>query len=241
MTENRFASSDCFYTFSNAEYDAMQEKSELQRANLYPFQGYSNNAKQMPTSEELCSVLNEMNSDTSIEGSVDVITRAINNVSANITEESGLDSDKYSVEFDFISKAVEMIVASFVEAMLTPKMLLVFLVNKKLMGEASGKWDVEYLLDAFFNIIVAMVNEAIDMLVKKLLDFVMEKIKELLEAAAKLLLWEYVEFYARLLSQMIKACSFRLPNNPNLASTLDNVNYADIEPLSEDSMPISEC
>ena len=67
----------------------------------------------------------------------------------------------------------------------------------------------------------------------------MEKLQELLAAAAKLLLLEQLEYYTRLMAQMIKACAFRLPKNPNLASTLDYVDYADIDP--NESTLAKEC
>jgi NTP pyrophosphatase (non-canonical NTP hydrolase) len=117
---------------------------------------------------------------------------------------------------------------------------MVFLVNQKIMGGESAKdWDLEYLLNSFFNVIVSLIDELIDIITKKLLEFVMEKIADLLSAAARLLLLEQIEYYSRLMSQMIKACMFKLPNNPNLASTLDYVDYADIDPNSE--APAKEC
>ena len=74
-----------------------------------------------------------------------------------------------------------------------------------------------------------MISEIINMILKKLLDFVLEKVKLLLAAAVKLLMLEQIEYYTRLLRQMLENCAFRLPKRPLLDSTLDNVDYADID------------
>ena len=81
--------------------------------------------------------------------------------------------------------------------------------------------------------------EIIDMLIKKLLDFVLEKVKELLAAAMELLVLEQVEYYMKLLRQMLENCAFALPKRPNLATTLDNVDYADID--ANDTPVTNEC
>ena len=231
MEEQNYASSDCFYTFSNAEYDAMQEKSELMRHNLYPFQNDRYKATDVSDNNELNNILNEIDSNASLEENVDIINRAFNQASSIVSKEA-LPEDKYAVEFDFITKAIELVTSIFVESLLSPKLLMVFYVNQKIMGDGDKKsWNIEYLIDAFLNVIMSLISELIEIILFKLLEYAKEKLKYLFEETAKLLLLEQVEFYYRLLSQMIKASSlFRLPNNPNLASTLDNVDYADIDP-----------
>ena len=41
------------------------------------------------------------------------------------------------------------------------------------------------------------------------------------------------------MQQLFDACWWELPSNPNLATTLDNVDYADIDTNGE--APIKEC
>jgi uncharacterized protein YrzB (UPF0473 family) len=239
LEEENYGSSDCFYTFSNEEYDRMQSESELKRAQLYPFQDIQNKATKVSSANDIMGLLSEIDNNASLEENVSTISRALTQASAKITEEA-LPEDKYALELDFITKGIELITSIFVEALLSPKLLMVFLVNQKIMGGENAKdWDLEYLLDAFLNVIMALVDELLEIIIQKLLEFVMEKIQDLLLAAARLLLLEQVEYYARLMAQMLKACMFKLPNNPNLASTLDYVDYADIDPNSE--APAKEC
>lgn len=238
METNGYESTDCFFTFSNAQYDRMQEQSELKRAQLYPFQDERYKAQQVKN-EDVYGILNEYDTQATLEENISVVNRAITNASATITQES-LPEDKYSFGFNFITQAIEMLSSIFVESLLSPKLLMVFVVNQKIMGgESLGNLDLEKILEAFLGIIMSMINEIIDMILKKILEYVLEKIADLLEAASKILLLEKVDYYSRLMRLMLEACAFSLPSNPNLASTLDVVDYADID---ENDKPITnEC
>ena len=228
LETNGYETSDCFYTFSNEEYDKMQEESELKRAQLYTFQDEKNKSINVDEND-VYSILNEFNSKATLEENISVINRTITKATATISQEM-MPENKYSGEFNFITQSIEVLAAIFVEALLSPKLLMVLAINQKIMGEDMPKdITMEKMLESFLNIIVAMINEIIDMILKKLLEVVLEKVKMLLEAAKKILIFEQVEYYVRLMSKMIQACMFKLPNNPNLVSTLDNVDYADID------------
>lgn len=235
---NGYSSSDCFYTFSNDEYDSMLEESELKRANLYPFQDEKHKAINVEYSD-VYGVLNEFNSNATLEENVSVVNRALTQASAVISAEA-LPEDKYSLEFNFIIKAIEMLTSILVESLITPKLLLILLINKKMMGEElPKKWSIEDILKTFSDIITKIVNQIHDMILKELMEFVMKKIEDVLGNVVKILTMEQIEYYTRLMSLALKACSFKLPKNPNLASSLDNVDYADID--ENDKLVTNEC
>ena len=226
-----YKSTDCFYSFSNAEYEAMQEQSELKRANLYPFHTDRYNATQVRNGVDVYGILNEMNSasDSTLEKNISIVSSALTQVTATVSQEV-LPEDKYSFEFDFISQAIEMITTIFVEALLSPKILLILLINQKMIGEEGpSEWRLEDIINAFLNVIMSMISQLIEMLIQRLLEFVMELLRDLLAAGARILMLEQIEYYMRLMDAMLKACRFTLPKNPDLVSTLDNVNYADID------------
>lgn len=235
---NGYESSDCFYTFSNDEYDKMLEESELKRANLYPFQDEMHKATSVGYSD-VYGILNEYNTNATLEENVSVINRAITKASATISAES-LPEDKYSLELNFITQAIEMLSSILIESLITPKMLMILLINKKMMGEElPKKWSIEDILREYQVLVAQIVSEIFDIIISELWKFVNEKISEILANVAKILTLEQVEYYTRLLSLALKACSFKLPKNPNLASNLDYVDYADID---ENDKPVTnEC
>lgn len=228
LETNGYETSDCLYSFSNDKFNRMQEQSELKRSQLYPFHDEIYRATKVKE-VDVYSVLNEFDSSSTLEENISVVSRTLSQASVTISKEV-YPEDKYSAEFNFILNAIEMITSIFVEALLTPKLLLILVINQQIMGEEMIKdMTLEKCLDAFFDVIISMIDEIIDMLIKKLLDFVLEKVKELLSSAVEILLLEQVEYYMRLLRQMLEYCAFALPKNSNMVSTLDNVNYADID------------
>lgn len=235
---NGYESSDCFYTFSNDEYDTMLEKSELKRANLYPFQDEMHRATNV-SYYDVYGILNEYDSNATLEENISVINRAITKAAATISAEA-LPEDKYSLELNFITQAIEMLASILIESLITPKMLLILLINKKMMGEElPKKWSIDDILREFQVLIMQMVSEIFDLIITELWNYVKEKIGEILANLAKILAMEQIEYYTRLLSLALKACSFKLPKNPNLASNLDYVEYADID---ENDKPVTnEC
>ena len=42
---------------------------------------------------------------------------------------------------------------------------------------------------------------------------------------------EQIEYYTRILRGLLKACAFKFPKRKLLDSQLDNVDYADIDPI----------
>ena len=235
---NGYESSDCFYTFSNDEYDLMLEESELKRANLYPFQDERHKAVNGYESD-VYGILNEFNSKVSLEENISVIGRAITKASATISEEA-LPEDKYTLKLNFIKQIIEMLTSILIESLITPKLLMVLMINKKIMGEElPKKISFEDILRTFNEMIIKLVIQINDLILSLLLEYVEEKIKKVLFDVGEILLLEQIEYYSRLMSLVLKACSFKLPKNPNLASNLDIVEYADID---ENDKPVTnEC
>lgn len=223
-----YESSDCFYSFSNKEYNELLNKSELKRLQLYPFNSSIEGAVNV-SEKNIYELLNECNVNSTLEEKINVVSSTLTQASVKITEEV-MPDDQYEMSFSWAIKAVEMVVSIFVEALLTPKFLFVLAINKKIMGEGkpSTKIDIKYYLEQFWNVIESVVREIVEIILNKITEFVTKKIKELLEKAAKILMLEQIEYYSRLIESLIKACTFKF-GSEDLLSRLDNVDYADID------------
>ena len=234
MLESQGAeTTDCFYTFSNQQYDLMQQESELKRASLKPFNDSRVRAVEVQDTD-VFGILNEYDANATLEENITVINRAFTQVTARISDEV-LPEDKFSFEFNFIQQAIEMMTSIFVESLLSPKVLMVLLVHKKMMGDdVDKKWSIETILEEFQNIIFGLIGEMVDMLLQHLLDLVLRKMMELMQGVIKLLALEQIEYYTRLMRQILEACSFS-SSNRNLKTMLDKVDYADIDPIEPKS------
>ena len=195
---------------------------------LHAFQDEGNRAIKVQN-DDVYSILNDFNSQATLEENINVINRAINNASVSITNEV-MPEDKTSLELDFITKAIEMLASIFVESLLSPKVLMILVINQKMMGEKiENEFSIEKVLQTYTDTIIALVNEIVEMVLTKILTFVLDKVKMLLDAAVEILVLEQVEYYMRLMRQMIENCAFKSPKSKLLNSTLDAVDYADID------------
>ncbi len=235
-SENTSSFSDCFYTFSNEEYEAMLNESELKRASLYPFNVSESSAQQV-NGEDILNILNEYKDSPKYDReNVEVLSRSFQQ--AMVTIGVGYDNiDKNNIQKDFILNCVEAITMIFIEALLSPKLFMIMEMNNQIMGNDGTKtfnedFLIEDFLKEFGNVIGSFINEIKDLILKHLFNLVEEKIKELLEGVARLLLKEQIEYYTRLMNALLKACRFSRRKSKNIDTELDNVDYADIDEVT---------
>ena len=80
---------------------------------------------------------------------------------------------------------------------------------------------------------MSIVKEIRDIILQKLLDWVLKILLEINLKAAELIVKEQLEYYSRLMKLLFKACSFKSFKRANLDSELDNVDYADIDEIEK--------
>lgn len=223
--------SDCFYTFSNDRYNEMLNDAELKRSQQYPFNdnGLSSSS---PNADDFSTILNEFRDDASLQENVDVFTRAFNQVTASITEEV-LPEDKYKINFDIISEALRTLTSILVESLITPKVILLFEINRRLMGNEGEIIDIEDLLKSLNGLIVAIVKELRDLILQELINLVMKFLGELLSVIKDEIIKEQLEYYRRLMKLLWEACALKASHRKNLESELDHVDYADIDEIEK--------
>lgn len=221
--------SDCYYTFSNDKYNEMIHNAEMKNLKQEPFENGTNTTSKIDTAS-ITDILNEYNSEGTLEENRDVLTRAFNQISASIQDEV-LPNEYYALNADIIVTLIQNLTQAIVEVILSPKILLLFEVNKRLMGDNNETLSFEDLLKLMMNVIVSIVKEIRDLILAELLKFVLEQLRPIFELLADKLLLEQVMFYKNAIALLIKECgSIRFGKRANLDSELDIVNYADIDP-----------
>ena len=222
---------DCFFTFSNEQYDAMLRQSEEKRANLYPFQDSQNKATVLDP-ESLMSLLDAFNDNATLEENRDVLYRALTQASAAITEEV-LPEDKYSVKLNFIQNLIRILASILIEVLLTPKVMLLFVINKQMMGGDDDKMSFEDILKSLMNLILNIVKELVNTILQLILEEVLKRIALLIAEISESIVAEQLEFYLSQLRLLLKYCDIfgiigRFKDK-NLETELDDVDYADID------------
>ena len=211
---------DCFHTFSNDRYDKLLSNTANKRLNK---------TDKFYSAKEILS--------TSLSGDVvnqeEVLHRAITQAKVSVTE--GVDEkDKYAVGYNFAFDLVENLVQAIVQAVLSPKVLLILMVNQKIVGNSNFSFaDITKMIR---QIITSLVKEVRDLVVQELLKLVMEQLEPIIQMMSSALVLEQMNDYADIISDIIKNCPsiwFKFKNKLQ-DTTLDNVDYADIDVPTEE-------
>lgn len=221
--------SDCFYTFDNAKYDSMLRDAELKRSQLYVNNDGNNNAEKT-NANEVYDILNEFDNGATLNENKDVIKRAITQATANITEEV-LPEDRYSIQFNIVQDLIKSLVLNIVETLISPKIVLLFEVNRALMGQEYTKYNIEDFLKSIEGLLVSIVREVRDLILQELLNWCLKILLDLNGLAVSMLVKEQLEYYSRLMKLLFKACSFKSSRRAALESELDHVDYSDIDEI----------
>lgn len=222
---------DCFFSFSNDEYNEMLEKAERNRYNIHD----NGNGLHEMDAQSVLDQLNNISSSATLNENKGVISRTLNEITASPAQDAMTEAS-LGVSYDWSFELMRMLVYPFVRPLFTPKVIFLLMVNKKIMGSLDDAKTidlnsiVEDLMNGLFVIIKDIILKLKDLLVDMFLSYVLKKLSPLLALFASRILLETLTMYKDLLSQIMENCKITLWNPFGTNSgTIDDVNYADIE------------
>lgn len=222
---------DCFFSFSNDEYNEMLEKAERNRYNIHD----NGNGLHVMDAQNVLDQLNNISSSATLNENKGVISRTLNEITASPAQDAMTEAS-LGVSYDWSFELMRMLVYPFVRPLFTPKVIFLLMVNKKIMGSLDDAKTidlnsiVEDLMNGLFVIIKDIILKLKDLLVDMFLSYVLKKLSPLLALFASRILLETLTMYKDLLSQIMDNCKITLWNPFGTNSgTIDDVNYADIE------------
>jgi hypothetical protein len=219
---------DCFFSFDNSKYDALLEAAEAKRAKRQPFGKVTRDAGLFDSVNE---IMKEYDTATTLHERKEILGRAIEQAAVTVSEGSA-EEDKYEVQYSFVFDLIENLILAIMNAILSPKVLMLLEVNQRLMGGTWKKFSVEDLLRAMQSIIEAMVKELRDLLIQELLKLLMKQLHPMIELMGSIVVRERLEYYAEVIDNIIKNCPliwFSFGGGQQLETKLDTVDYADID------------
>lgn len=228
--------SDCFFTFSNEDYDEMSRRTELQKAGLTVIDG-QDIAKEIDV-DTILSQLNDLNDSSTPEEMREVINGTLRNLTKELTstdyEVKGTFDGSFNV--NIFENFLLNLALAVISPILTPKVYLIFLINFKILGkEPSFNWEEFWKI--FQNFISLLVKLIADKVVAYFAAILMKQLDELVRQISTKLAMEQAAYYVKLIRKLID-CFKR--KKSTLGFSVDDVDYADI--LPEYGEPInSEC
>jgi hypothetical protein len=218
---------DCYFSFSNKEIEDRLHEADLKYANLVPF---GENLNSTTTDYDvLTNLINEFAAETTLEKSTETLTKIINQIEVTISTENDSSEDKMKVHFGVLSSFTENLATILVNSILTPKVLMVIVMNYALFGGNISKITPEQLLESMINVIYSIVKEIKELIIKELLNYYIVFHKELLTLVQQKALLEQVNNYRKIIKKMLNECIFTFGKNTPMSTYIDNVNYADID------------
>ena len=230
--------SDCFFTFTNDDYDRMSRQAELRKAGLLTFNGDETGAVRIDA-QDILSRLNEINGNSNRETVQSIIEGAITDLSREITDTKCIVSDevKFGLQMNFIENLLSNLAYVIVSSVLSPKVYLLMLINLKIIGRETN-FDLEGFIGQYKQLIVDLIRSIRDQILNYLLNEIMIIIGSLVEELAIRLSVEQARYYARLIKRLLDC--FRASRGESDFS-IDGVDYADILPDEQQEPKNNEC
>ena len=216
--------SDCYYDFDNELWSKMLANAELQK---YTGASASNN-------KDIIDGINEAYSSKSTGSTFNqlksVVYEAIGQDRMSVSEDSRL---VFNSNDQWLKELLLQLIMPFVNAILSPQVMLLFAINLEAMGLVQGFNDprfgkvMSFIFGKIFSVIFGVIRIIKDFIVNWLIDLLKRWIIPLIIRVQAFLLLEKTRIWLEVLMAAL-AClpSFRKP-----IGTIDEVNYADIIPV----------
>jgi hypothetical protein len=217
--------SDCFFSFSNTDYDKMLQKSELVRSGLFTINGEENSSASIDPASILDS-LNGINANATQEEILSIIEGSLTEISGTISnvnyEEKG--NVNFGVRMNFIENLMNHLACVITFSVLSPKLYLLILINLKTLGMETN-FNLNDFIAMFKQLIVALIRGIRDALIQYLVDELMKLLSDIAAAVAVKISTEQALYYARLIKRLIYCLKRK---DQTFDWQMDEVNHADI-------------
>lgn len=225
--------SDCFFTFSNADYDAMLQKAEMNRSGLFSINGEENSAVKIDPSTILGS-LNGISQSATQQEMQSIIEGSLTEISGTISDTSYEQTGKvnFGVRMNFIENLMNHLACVITLSVLSPKVYLLILINLKTLGRETN-FNLQDFMAMFKQLIASLIRAVRDQLIQYLLNELMKLLTTLASDVAARIAIEQAAYYARLIKRLIDC--FRKRDNNVYDFSIDDVQHADI--IQEEEQP----
>ena len=216
---------DCFFSFSNDDYNSMLQKSEYNKMGLYSSDG-TNTSGVTIDADSLLRQLNGIDSSATKEEINTIIKGSITELSKQLSKADYLETDKvnFGLQINFIEKLMNNLANVIAQSILSPKVYLLILINLKLLGQ-DVNFNLEGFIEKFKQLITNLLRAIRDYLINYLVDKLMSILSDLVKEIAIRMNIEQAQYYARLLKKLIDCIKSK---GNDMGFNIDNVDYADI-------------
>lgn len=216
--------SDCFFSFSNDDYNLMVDKTERERMGEYT--GDNSSYGSQINYNTIYEELNSISNSASLSEQVTTITHAMNTISRTIKPEIYTESKEYELNYEFLNNLLKGLTLSLVYNIISPKIYMLMAINLKILGRQPN-FDLSTFLETFKSMIINVVRGISNKIMEEMREWLVSLVQDLVVRLEDRLLMEQAEYYIRLLSSCIRSCAFMFGGGTEDWNMAD-VEYADI-------------
>lgn len=233
ITTGDSAVNDCFFSFSNEDWNIMLDNAEKERSGLYTGDDTGYGAR--IDYDKILEQVNSISEAATQEEQITVISGALMEISRAVSSNNREDGDS-EFNFEFVNNMLKNLCYVLVCSIVSPKMYLLMSINLKLMGQEPN-FDLHGFITSFKTMLVKMVRTIVDDMMNYMKEWLMSLVNELAKKLSEKLLLEQAEYYIRLLTRCIRCFRLYGYEDWNMA----DVQYADIYGVEEDEPINNEC
>lgn len=170
---------DSYFTFDNQQIATIEQDSARRQTGLVKVKT-SVDAASSIDKDTLITFNEEMNNAASFVDKKQTLTANIDKMSNESAKNVPDGADKISVKLDFIQKLISSLTKAIVSIVLSPKVIIIFLINFKIVYTLSGEYkDPVEFIKKNKRLIKEMVKTVTDIVTEKLLGIAMKEITKL--------------------------------------------------------------
>ena len=222
--------SDCFFSFSNDDYNSMLEKAEMNKLGLFTINGEQNCSTTIDA-KSLLSQLNNINSNSTEEEINSIVKGSLETISDELSENEDETVSNFGVKLNFIDNLMNSLAETIVNCVISPKLYLLLAVNLQILGKETN-FNLSGFITQFQQLIVDQIRNIRDIIIEYFTNKLMEILGTFSKEIALKLSIEQAEYYTELIKKLIECFSLK---NSKVTFNIDNVNYADINDVLSES------
>ena len=227
---------DDYFTFSNEEYNELLEKADIAYNGQYKSNNENGSLINLDN-DEILDIINSIDDNAEYVPQETRIANVFKEISVTMAKNPEVsENTKFGFGIDIIHKLIKQTVTEIVMQVLSPKVMILYAINKSIMGDINyDKYKenyIDFILKNFKNVIVPIIKSVNNIIGELLVNLLKKKLMPLLTEFTKKIAIEQSVSYATLISNLVKTCgsaaSVLLNGGSELSTAIDNVNYADI-------------
>jgi hypothetical protein len=178
--------SDTYFTFDNEEISKIQNEADDRKKGIIKIKASTTFDASVPESE-LTDFNSDMGTAVTTQQKKEVLTSHLDKMADNTTNNSPNPQDKQSIKLNFVQKIINTLIKAIVGVILSPKVVLIFLVNFKIVyGPTATYGDGVDFIKKNKALFKRIIKKITTMIIKMLLVIALKRIAELVgQAQAK--------------------------------------------------------